>query len=79
MLSFGLLLNAILLALGVVWCYQVIKRWRSDVEELRQVEDPIRRAVIIGIWVVTVLIALAVINFAVGFVIAVVTGIRDLM
>ena len=78
MLSFGLLFNAILLALGVVWCYHVIKRWRSDLEELREVEDTTRRLVIVGMWAVTVVIAVLVVNFAVGLIMAIVSALGDL-
>ena len=63
-LSFGLLINAILFALGAGWCYAVFKRWRSDLEELREVKDIVRKVVILGIWAVTIVIAVLVVNFA---------------
>ena len=63
-LSFGLLINAILFALGAGWCYAVSKRWRSDLEELREVKDIVRKVVILGIWAVTIVIAVLVVNFA---------------
>ena len=78
-LNFGLIINAVLLALGMYWCYEVIGRWRSDLEDVREVDDNLRRAVIIGIWAVTVVIAIFVINFAIGLITNIVTGIRDLL
>jgi len=58
------LLWVALLVLGVVWCKEVIGRFRNDVEELRGCEDKVRKAVIVGMWAVTVLIALMVVTSA---------------
>ena len=77
-LNFGLIINAVLFAIGTYWCYEVFGRWRSDLEELREVEDKYRKAVIIGIWAVTVVIAILVINAAVRLIAIIVAGIRDL-
>ncbi len=77
--SFGLLINAVLLALGLYWCYEVLGRWRSDLEELREVDDKYRKAAILGIWAATVVIAGLVINFAVGVIAGIVAGIRSLL
>ena len=78
-LDFGLLINAVLLAFGMYWCYEVIGRWRSDLEELREVDDNLRKAVIVGIWAVTIVIASLVINFAIGLLTNIITGIRGLL
>jgi hypothetical protein len=77
--DFGVVINAILLALGIFWCYGVFSRWRSDLEDLREIDDNLQRAVIIGIWTVTVVIAILVVNFAVGLVANIVSGIRALL
>jgi len=78
MLSFGLLFNAVLLAFGVYWCYEMFGRWRSDLEEFREAEDNTRRAVILGLWILTLLIALLVLNFAIAVILDIVWGIRAL-
>ncbi len=76
---FGLLINAILFALGAGWCYAVFKRWRSDLEELREVKDIVRKVVILGIWAVTVVIAILVVNFAGGVIGKIASGIGGLI
>lgn len=63
-ISPGALIGLALLVLGVFWCKEVIGRWRSDMEELRTSEDKVRKAVIIGIWVVTFFIAMYVVSVA---------------
>lgn len=78
-LSFGLLINAILFAVGAAWCYAVLKRWRSDLEELREVKDNIRKGVIVAIWAATVVIGILVVNFAVGVIGNIASGIRGLI
>ena len=52
-----------LYALGVVWCYQVIRRFREDVQEIREVKEGARRGAIIFIWVLTVIIAIVLIRY----------------
>jgi hypothetical protein len=52
---------------------------QSDLEDLRKVDDTLEKAVIIGIWAVTIVIAVLVINFAVGFVGTIVSAIRELL
>ena len=76
--SFGTVIDAILFVVGGYWCYAMLGRWRSDLEELRTVDDITGRAVIIGLWALTAVIALFVINFAVGLVTGIISGIRGL-
>jgi hypothetical protein len=78
-LDFGLIINAILLALGIYWCYEVFGRWHSDLEEVREIDDNLRKGVIIAIWAVTLVIAVLVINFALGVGADIVSGIRSLL
>jgi len=52
-----------LYVLGVVWCYQVIGRFREDVQEIREVKEGARRGAIIFIWVLTVIIAVVLIGY----------------
>lgn len=77
-LDFGILINAVLLALGVYWCYEVFGRWRSDLADLRELDDKLQKAVIIGLWLITLVIAILVVNFAIGVIANIVEGIRSL-
>ena len=52
-----------LYVLGVVWCYQVIRRFREDVQEIREVKEAARRGAIIFIWALTVIIAIVLIRY----------------
>ena len=76
--SFGTVIDAILVVVGGYWCYVMLGRWRSDLEELREVNDNAGRAAIIGLWAVTAVIAFFVINFAVSFVANIISGVRSL-
>lgn len=70
-----MLIQVALFALGVVWCYKVITRWREDVEELRSDIEKIRKAVIIGIWAATVVIGVFVVRFAVKVILRIAIGV----
>ncbi len=76
-LDFGLLINAVLLALGSFWCYQMFGRWRSDLADLRDLDDKLQKAVIIGFWLITFVIAALLVNFAVGLIANIIEGIRS--
>ena len=58
---------AALYILGLWWCYEVIGRFREDVKEIRELKEITRRAAIIFIWAITVIIAIVLIVY--GFVI----------
>jgi hypothetical protein len=75
----AVVIKATLLVIGIYWCYKVFGRWRSDLEDLRKVDDTLEKAVIIGIWALTIVIAILVINFAVGFIGNIVSAIRELL
>lgn len=55
------LIGALLFALGVYWCYVVVKRFPDDLQELREIPDKIRKGTIIFIWFITVIIAIAIV------------------
>ena len=74
--DFGLLINLVLLILGAIWCYQMFGRWRSDLADLRDLDDKFQRAVIIGLWLITFVILALLVNFAVGLIANIVEGIR---
>ncbi len=50
--------------LGVWWCYEIIGRFREDVKEIREVKGVTRKAVIIFVWAITVVIAIALIRYS---------------
>jgi uncharacterized membrane protein SpoIIM required for sporulation len=52
--------------LGLWWCYEVIARFRDDVKELREVKDFTRRAAIIIVWCMTIIIAIVLVGFTLG-------------
>jgi hypothetical protein len=76
-LNLGLLFQAALLALGAYWCVHMYGRWWEDWQFLRESSDNVGRAVTIGIWVVTALIALGVIAALIGVIKGIVSGIAD--
>lgn len=49
--------------IGVYWCYVVIRRFRDDIQELRQVEGIAPKVAIIFVWLITASIAIAVVGF----------------
>ncbi len=76
-LNFGVLLDALLLAIGAYWCYEMFGRWRSDLADLRELDDNLQKAVIIGLWLITFVVAALVVNFAVGVVAGVIEFVRS--
>ena len=76
-LDLGLLLNAVLLALGVFWCYQMFGRWRSDLADFRDLDDNLQKAVIVGLWLITFVIAAFVVNFSAGVIASIIGGLRS--
>jgi hypothetical protein len=68
MLIFGVLIRAGLIVAGLIWCKEILGRWREDVAELKT-PDSARRGVIVGMWAVTAVI-IGVIGVYVGGLIA---------
>jgi len=66
LLNFGVVINAILVVVGIVWCREMLGRWRRDFAEIRAPKDPADRQALVFLWVVTALIVLLLVNFAVG-------------
>ena len=71
------LVQAILLALGIWWCKEVLSRWREDVAKLREPDDQADRAVVVIFWGITAVVAFLCIRFAVGLGRSIIGGIRD--
>jgi len=44
---------------GLLWCYQVITRFRQDLREIFDLKEITRTAVIIFIWIITIPIMLS--------------------
>jgi len=66
MLNFDVLLDAVLIIFGLVWCKHIFARFASDLEEVR--EGPgVDRNVIIFYWVITLLIVVWIVRFVMRF------------
>jgi hypothetical protein len=73
------LIWAILIVLGAFWCCAIIKRFRSDLKELREVEEIPRKAAIIIIWAITAIIAIGVVTSSLPLAARIISAIRDLL
>lgn len=72
------LIQAILFALGVWWCKEMLSRWRDDLAKLRKPNDAADRVVIVILWGVTGLILLLCVLFAWNLAATIVRGIQAL-
>lgn len=79
MLNFGLLFQAVLLALGIGWCYAVVQQWREHVAELREGQAMIAKVIVIGLWLVTAIVAFFTAGMIVNLIQSIARGIRDLL
>jgi predicted PurR-regulated permease PerM len=73
------LIWALLVALGAYWCYAIIKRFGSDMKELREVEETPRKAAIIIIWAITAIIAVAVVTSLLPLAARIISAIREVL
>lgn len=78
MLSPGILIQAILFALGVWWCKEILSRFQDDLAKMREPDDQADRVVIIIYWVITAVVLLLCVRFAWNIAAGIVHGIRDL-
>jgi hypothetical protein len=58
------LVQAILFALGIWWCKEILSRWRDDLAKMRQPDDQADRVVIVILWCLTALVLLLCVRFA---------------
>ena len=65
-LNFGIVINAVLMVLGILWCREMFGRWRRDLDEFQSTKDASTRQVLIALWLLTALIVVLLINFFVG-------------
>ncbi len=61
---FNVFAMAGLYIIGVLWCYEIVRRFREDVKEIREVKEFSRKGAIIFIWALTVIIAIVLIKYS---------------
>ena len=64
-MSFRWLFYVGLYILGLWWCYEVICRFRQDLEELLTVKEILRKLAILFVWLLTVIIIIALVSFSI--------------
>jgi hypothetical protein len=67
-LTSGVIVRAVLFVFGLVWCQQMFRRWRADLEEFRSSADFPTRAGIAIPWLVTGVVAVLAVSFVVEIV-----------
>lgn len=72
------IVQAILFALGIWWCNEMLSRFHDDLAKLREPDDQADRVVVIILWVITLLVLLVCVRFAWNIGESIVHGIRDL-
>jgi heme/copper-type cytochrome/quinol oxidase subunit 2 len=65
-LNFGLIMNAVLVALGILWCREMFGRWRRDLDDYRTAKDASTRQALAILWGITAVIVILLLNFSVG-------------
>jgi heme/copper-type cytochrome/quinol oxidase subunit 2 len=60
----SLLVPGILYILGLWWCFEVIRRFGQDIQEIREQKEFTRKAVIIFIWALTVIIVIFLVRYS---------------
>jgi hypothetical protein len=76
-ISFTQLIGALLTALGVYWCYVVVRRFPDDLKELREIPDKVQKGAIIFVWFITIIIAIAVVLFSLPLIIRIIKATYD--
>ncbi len=54
MRSYGIFGEGVIFILGIVWCWVILGRFRSDLEEFNKTKDFGHKGVIVFYWVLTV-------------------------
>lgn len=68
MLNFGVLIDAVALVLGILWCRAMFKRCRSDFDELREAASVSKCMVIAALWGATCVVLCIVVGTSIGIV-----------
>ncbi len=63
LLTFEVVLRAALLVIGLIWCAQVLPRWRQDWEEFQESQNTEERMALALIWTTTALVVLLLARF----------------
>ncbi len=74
-----MLVQAIIFALGIWWCMQILPRWRDDLGKLREPDDKADRVVIIILWSITGVVIYLCIRFGLTIGSNIVGGMRDVL
>ena len=78
--TFGMLFMSLLLIAALWWIKEMVGRWRADLEELLDPQTQwIPRLCLIGLWLVTFVIAFFAIGFIINVIIAIISGLRSLL
>ena len=78
--TFGLLFVSLLLIGALWWVKEMFGRWRADLAELRDPQTEwIPRLCLIGLWLVTLVIAFFAIGFVLIVMLAIISGLRSLL
>ncbi|MFN0009338.1 MAG: hypothetical protein ACKVXR_15650 [Planctomycetota bacterium] len=68
MFSMGVLIDAIALVLGILWCRAMFKRCRSDFDELLEAANVRKCMTISALWGVTCVVLCIVVGTSIGIV-----------
>ena len=74
----SILIKVLLFSLGVYWCYKVIDRLEDDLKKLRKGQDKVKKAVVLGIWTITVVIAIFLVKFSIPLIDKIAPALRGL-
>jgi hypothetical protein len=74
-----MLIRAIIFALGIWWCVEMLPRWRDDLGKLGEPDDKADRVVIILLWSITGVALYLCIRFGLTIGRNIVDGIRDVL
>jgi hypothetical protein len=77
--NYGHVVIAVLWAFAVYWCYVVVRRLPEDIDEYRQIKEPVRRFAIVFVWCLTAVIAVVLVFATGGIVVLLISGLRELL
>jgi hypothetical protein len=78
-LSPWVLIEAILLALGICWCREMLPRWRDDFRRLRKGDDWTERSTVIVLWSITAVVIYFCVRLALSVGGNIVRGMKELV
>ena len=78
LLTPGVLLQAVLFALGVYWCKEMFARWREHFRQIRHPDDGAQRVSLLFLWFLTAAILCFCARFAYVLVFTIADAIRQM-